>query len=115
MEGLDDPAQIYTAAFIEALVSGVWGDLEPWGCVLRENSLDGTSVERISDTPIFATFGEQDDLAQTSVELEAMIRYCEKGWRIEYFVCAGLDHVMAGAASLYYMHHWTQDRLNGEL
>ncbi len=114
MDGLDEPSQIYTAAFIEALVSGVWGELEPWGCALRENSLDGSSVERVSDTPILATLGEHDDLAQTYVELEAMIRYCEHGYRIEYFVCAGLDHVMAGAASLYYMHHWTQDRLKGK-
>ena len=113
-DGLDDPSQVYTAAFIGALVSGVWDDLAPWGCVLAENSLDGSSVERLSDTPILATFGEHDDLAQIDVELEAMNRYCEQGYRIEYFTCAGMDHVQAGVSSLYHMHHWTQGRLAGE-
>ncbi|MFH1529986.1 MAG: lipase family protein [Pseudomonadota bacterium] len=112
--GIDSVAGVYSEAFLAAAQAGTLGDFEPWGCFLKESSVDRMSVPRVSDVPFLATFGELDDLAQTSVELEAMVRYCAQGYRIEYHNCAGLGHVETAAATLPYMARWTADRLSGK-
>ena len=75
--------------------------------------MDRLAIPRVTDVPFLATFGELDDLAQTSVELEAMLRYCDQGYRIEYHNCEGLGHVETAGVTLPYMVRWTADRLAG--
>ena len=112
--GIDDVDGLYTEAFRAAAADGILGDFEDFGCFLRESSTDRMSIPRVSDAPFLATFGENDDLVQTPVEMEAMARYCAEGYRIEYLTCAGLNHQEAAAATLPYMARWTAARLAGE-
>ena len=112
--GIDSVEGVYTEAFRTAAAEGTLADFPDFGCFLRESSTDRMSLERISDTPFLVNFGEHDDLVQTPLELEAMARYCDQGYRIEYLTCAGLGHVEAGTAALYYMARWTKQRLAGE-
>ena len=112
--GLDALEELFTPALLDAALSGTLEDFEPWGCFFNESSVDRMSAPRVSDTPFLTTFGELDELAQTSVELEAVARYCEEGYRIEYHNCAGLNHAEAGVATLHYMAKWTAARLAGE-
>ena len=73
-----------------------------------------TTLPRISDSPILAIYGELDSLVQPEVELATMKRLCSMGYRIEYHVCAGLEHVQAGTAAFIHMFSWTKDRLAGK-
>jgi len=113
-DGVDSLEGIYTETIRKAAADGTLRDLDPWGCFLAESSVDRMQIPRISDAPFLATFGENDNLVQTSVELAAMARYCAEGYEIEYLNCAGLNHVQAGVSTLHYMHKWTTARLAGE-
>ena len=112
--GIDSVDGIYTEAFRAAAADGTLADFPDFGCFLRESSTTRMSLQRVTDTPFLVNFGENDDLVQTPLELEAMARYCDEGYRIEYLNCAGLGHVEAGTAALYYMARWTKARLAGD-
>ena len=114
LESLDSLDKIFAPDFIKNGKAGAWEELYPWGCFLAESSIGRSSVPRLSDAPILAIFGENDQLSQPDVEVASMERLCEMGWQIEYHVCAELGHVEAGVAAFIQMFQWTKERLAGE-
>jgi len=110
-ESLD---QIYTPEFLEKATAEDWDGLEPWSCLLRENSVPGISVPRLKDTPILATFATNDTLVVADVQREAAKKLCQEGYRIEFIECADENHVSGGIVSIHYSFNWLKDRLDGK-
>jgi len=111
---IDSLQEAFTEDFLEKAAAGRWEELEPWGCYLRVNSVHGSPVPRVRDVPILVTFGEQDDLVITSVELEDMERLCRNGYRIEVLDCAGEGHTSGLVSMVSYAHAWVQARIRGD-
>lgn len=112
--GFDGLADIYTDQFLLNAVAGTWDQFEPWGCFLRENSVPGTSVPRVNDTPYLTTFAAKDTLAVADVQREAAKALCQEGYRIEFIECAGEDHVSGAIVSIHYSFNWLKDRIEGK-
>jgi dienelactone hydrolase len=113
---LDDagtPADIFASGFLAAGVAGDFDAAGPWGCFLRQNSLDRMSVPRRSDAPVLVVFGEVDDLVVASTQRAALARLCDDGARVEVRECAGKGHQDSVLAAFPYIHRWTRDRLAG--
>jgi hypothetical protein len=114
LSDLTEVSEVYLPSIVEAVESGAWDEIPPWGCFLRENSIPGTSVPRRSDTPILTTFSEMDGLVMTSIERETWPQLCDMGYRLEYLECAGLSHSKGALAALAYARKWLEDRLAGK-
>jgi len=88
--------EVFQPALLEAADAGTFGDLDPWGCVIAENGLTTTSVERTRDDPasygILLTFGAEDSLVHTPIEREAYRSLCEAGMPMEMVECTGAGH-----------------------
>lgn len=110
---VDEVSDIFLEPVIAAASSGQWDDIPPWGCFLRENSIPGSSVVRISDVPILTSYAEEDELLITAIEQEVWPELCENGYRLEYKECAGLEHSQGGLAILAYARIWLADRVAG--
>jgi len=106
--------QAFQDDFLTKGSQGLWDDLYPWGCMLKENSVGFASVPHVADTPFLATFSENDELVYTPIELEAMTRLCSEGYRIEQVLCAGASHSQGAVQTLPYAFDWTWKRVNGE-
>jgi hypothetical protein len=110
---LTEITDIYEAEFQQRAAAGLWEELPPWGCYLRENSVWGASVAHARDLPILAVFGSEDDLLDTAAERDAILGLCGRGYRIQHLECAGKGHTEAGLAAMPYALQWLKDRLAG--
>jgi len=111
---LTEITDIFETEFQQRAAAGLWDQLPPWGCYLRENSVWGASVAHARDLPILAVFGEEDDLLDTVAERDAILGLCGQGYRIQHLECAGKGHTAAGLAAMPYALGWIRQRLAGE-
>lgn len=88
---------LFSAEILQAAEDDALAEYGVAGCMLVENSLTTTSIERIpSELPsygILNLLGEQDDLVHTPIERDAYRTLCEQGVPVEYLECAGGGHV----------------------
>ncbi|GAB4293730.1 MAG: hypothetical protein Kow0090_08170 [Myxococcota bacterium] len=110
---IDEVRDIYTDEFIKRLSSGVWADYDPWYCMMAENSLPFTSVERINTVPTLFQVSEFDELVNPAVEREAFVALCEMGFLFEYIECKDAGHTAGAIWSLEEQFKWVADRLAG--
>lgn len=97
--GLDTPAaltDLFTTTVIDAASAGTLGDMDPWGCMLRESGLVTTSVPRLGGEPssygiLFVT-GGADPLVNTPIERGSFQTLCEAGIPMTYLECEGARH-----------------------
>ncbi|MFK7989357.1 MAG: lipase family protein [Sandaracinaceae bacterium] len=91
--------EVFQASLLDAASGGTLGDLDPWGCILRENSLPDTSVARLDeDVPGYGVLyvtGSDDDLVHTPIERNAFADLCGAGLPTTYLECEGAGHVPA--------------------
>jgi dienelactone hydrolase len=111
---VDELSDVFLEPIIEAAASGDWDSIPPWGCFLRENSVPGSSVERLSDIPFLTSYSGEDELLMTSIEQEVWPTLCEMGYTLEYKECAGLGHSQGALAILPYARLWLEDRVAGK-
>jgi dienelactone hydrolase len=113
-DAVEELADAYVPTFIDKASQGLFEQLAPWGCFLAENSVPTASIQPLKDVPFLTTFGENDQLVNTAVELDAVQALCAQGYRIEQVLCAGAGHAQGGVQPLPYMFDWTRDRLEGK-
>jgi pimeloyl-ACP methyl ester carboxylesterase len=110
---IDDATDIFTEDLAAAVLEDDWQGYEQWRCMLEENSVATTSVERRSDTPFLFVLSENDGLVDTPIEREEFDRLCEMGYRMEYIECAGAGHTEGAIWSLPEQLAWVEQRLAG--
>jgi hypothetical protein len=89
--------ELFTEDIRDAAADGTFGEVVPWGCMLRENGVLTTSVSRLDDERdsygmLFVT-AEEDEIVNTPVERAAFEELCEGGAPIQHLECAGAGHL----------------------
>lgn len=111
-------AQVFQPGLLAAAASDVLGEVEPWGCLLRESGLGTTSVARISaDPPSFGVLfvtGEDDSLVDTPTERAAFAALCASGLPSTYLECAGASHTETSLWALPTILDFLAARVAGE-
>jgi dienelactone hydrolase len=110
---VDELSDVFLEPIIAAAASKQWDTIPPWGCFLKENSIPGTSVPRISNVPFLTSYAEQDELLVTAIEQEVWPVLCQLGYDMEYKECAGYGHSQGALAILPYAKQWLDDRVKG--
>jgi len=89
-------ADLYQPAILDAATAETLSEVDPWGCVVAENGLTTTSIERTRTDPesygILLTFGGDDPLVHAPIEREAYRTLCEDGLPVTMIECEGADH-----------------------
>jgi pimeloyl-ACP methyl ester carboxylesterase len=118
LDGVTSLEAVFQPPLLAAAAKGALGDVDPWGCIIRENGLTTTSVARLQGDPasyglLFVT-GENDDLVDTPTERKAFEALCKAGTPMRYLECAGASHTKATAWALPEMLAFLRARLAGE-
>lgn len=111
---IDEPKDLFTAAFGEKLGTGNLDDLGPAACYLRENSFATTSVPRASDTPFFYVVSGDDQLVLPASQRPDFEKLCSQGYKMDYLECAGASHTKGAVWSLKEQFTWLRARLKDE-
>ena len=111
---IENLSDIFLPEVIENAATGNWEAIPPWGCFLASNSIPGTPVPKVGDTPILTVYSGEDELLNNTTEKANWPRMCEEGYTLQYLECAGKGHAAGALASLPYSMKWLEARLNGE-
>ena len=97
-EELED---VFTPAVLEAVDDGD-GLPDPWGCMLEDNGLVTTDIDRhgpfVDSYATFFVLGEADNLVDTPIERDSVDELCDQGMPVSYLECADGPH---GATTLW--------------
>lgn len=115
LAGAERIEDVYTAEVLAAVAEGRWEDLQPWGCMVLENSLPTSSVPRSVDHPVLIVLGERDEMVWPPAQREAVRSLCEQGHRIEMVECAGQNHTNAALGSVQLQLEWMRACVAGEV
>lgn len=105
---------LFRPEFLVFAEAGTLGESEPWGCFLRQNSLNTIGVVQAVDTPILMVQAEFDDLVDVPAEREAFDELCSLGIRMQYIECEDAGHSAGAVWSLPEQMSWVRARLAGE-
>jgi dienelactone hydrolase len=103
--------EIFQPSFIEAAQGRDWEAVEPWGCILEENSPRTMPVQGNSEAVIALLTSDADDLAWSPPVHDTIVEWCNAGREVIHRQCAGLDHSTAGVVSV----PWQMDTIAGLL
>jgi len=111
--GIKTAADLYTTEFVEKVTDRSWQDMQPWYCMFAENSVDLSSVARVSTTPFLYIVASNDEINPTAVSQKKFDDLCNDGYVMEYLECQGAPHELGEFWSLLEQFNWVMDRLNG--
>jgi dienelactone hydrolase len=112
-DSIDEVSDIYTAAFIQAVLTGAWDQIEPWSCYIHESSASSASIPRLRSTPVLAVYGSEDTLVVPAYQRDDFDLLCDQGWDLEQLECAYAGHAEGTLWSLPTQLDWLRDRLAG--
>jgi pimeloyl-ACP methyl ester carboxylesterase len=105
---------IFTDALYKAVAEqNKWTGFEKWRCIMAENSLNHTSVKRISDVPFLYIVSEKDELVNPVIQRKSYDTLCQQGYKMNYIECKGASHTKGAVWSLNSQFTWIKDRLDG--
>ncbi|MBO6935685.1 MAG: hypothetical protein JJ863_11945 [Deltaproteobacteria bacterium] len=109
---------LYQPVILDAASAETFADVDPWGCVVAENGLTTTSIERTRVDPtgygILLTFGSDDPLVHTPIEREAYRSLCEAGIPVAMIECEGADHGGGTLWAIAEILEFMDERASGE-
>ncbi len=110
--------ELFQPGLLTAAQNDALPELDPWGCLLKENGLTTTSTSRINDDAssygiLFVTGGE-DNLVDTPTERVAYGALCDGGMPMRYLECAGASHTGATLWALPEILDFLAARVAGE-
>lgn len=110
--------ELFQPGLLTAAQNDALPDLDPWGCMLKENGLTTTSTPRINSDAasygiLFVTGGE-DNLVDTPTEREAYGTLCQAGMPMRYLECDGASHTGATLWALPEILDFLAARVAGE-
>ena len=91
LDGTTDTAEVFTPELIAASQTEDLMGYEPWGCMLRENSVTTSSLPPPSIPGLFV-LGETDTLVWTGIERAAFGELCGQGHQLSFLECEGAGH-----------------------
>jgi acetyl esterase/lipase len=112
-DGVSAVSQVFVPSVLEPVVAGAWGQVQPWACYLRENSIPWTSIRRLRRTPTLFVLSGNDTLVYTPPERADFLRLCSLGYELQYLECEGAGHAEGAVLSLPEQVAWVKDRLAG--
>lgn len=114
-KSLDDAFQ---PALLEAAKQGKIPEFPVLGCLVKENGLTTTSVERKTPADdgfgILWVLGEKDTLVDTPTERASYTTLCNAGMPLQFLECAGASHTAATSWALPEIVNFLFDRLDGK-
>ncbi|OGQ87447.1 MAG: hypothetical protein A2289_26615 [Deltaproteobacteria bacterium RIFOXYA12_FULL_58_15] len=114
----DNLEELFAASTILAAAEDTLLDLEPWGCIIKENGLTTTSIPRVANDSdsygILYVLGENDSLAYTPIEQQAFDILCDQGMPLEYLECAGANHGQTTEYAMIELFNFLMDRQAGK-
>ena len=90
-----------------------WEGFEKWRCIMAENSVNHTSVKRITDVPFLFIVSEKDALVNPEIQRKSYDTLCKQGYKMNYIECKGASHSKGATWSLKSQLEWVKDRLDG--
>ena len=106
---------IFQEALYKAVIEGKsWKGFEKWQCMLKENSLNHTSVKRKHNAPILYIVSSEDELINPKIQRQSYDKLCKQGYRMNYIECKGARHTKGAVWSLSNQFAWVADRLAGK-
>ena len=108
--------ETFQPELLSAVAAGSITDFEPFGCMLGESSLAGTSIARIGpDDPgygILFVMGQDDTLVVPEIERPSYDTLCAQGLPLQSLECAGAGHAEAVLWSFPEVVSFLDDRRN---
>jgi dienelactone hydrolase len=113
-------SELFAAPLVAAMADGVEGTGEPWSCILRENGIVTTSVERIDGAyaeqyEILFVLGERDSLVYTPIERSAFGQLCDRELPMRYLECLGAEHTEGTLWALPEILQFLDDKADGKM
>ncbi|MBI5497241.1 MAG: hypothetical protein HY904_19665 [Deltaproteobacteria bacterium] len=109
---------VFQPLLLDAATAGTVAQVEPWGCLFRENGLTTTSVVRRNPAAasygLLFIFGEADSLVHTPIERVAYTALCQAGVPAQYLECAGASHTRATLWALPEIADFLDARVAGQ-
>ncbi len=84
--------ELFTDQVLRGVQDAGFDRLEPWNCIVRENSLTTTSVTRRDSVPALMVLAENDQLVDSAVERASFDALCDDGMPLYFLECAGAEH-----------------------
>ena len=114
----DTLEEVFQPALLAAAAAGTLADFGEWGCLLTENGLTTTTIDRLPPTSesygILFVLSQLDELVNPAVERAAFATLCARGLRMEYLECAGADHVDGTYWAIPEIVDFAEARMAGE-
>jgi hypothetical protein len=115
MQGITQPNEIFLQSFLESAASPDFADVMPWGCMVDENSLVSTSVNRITEDhdsySVLFLLGGADQVVDPTIERASFASLCnEQGMPLQFLECEGASHRQASAWGMGEILEFIDDR-----
>lgn len=105
---------MFTETYRTNGVKDDFGNLAPFACYMKENSLPSTSVPKLDSIPSMFLLGENDDLVDNTVERASFQKLCAQGHVLTYLECATANHVQPLTFAIDQWLDFLEDRLAGK-
>jgi acetyl esterase/lipase len=102
---------IFTEPYRTNGVKDDFGNMAPFACYMKENSLPTTSVPKLDSIPSMFLLGENDDLVDNVVERASFQKLCTQGHSLTFLECATANHVQPLTFALDQWLDFLEDRL----
>ena len=111
IKAVTDPAQVFTAGFLDTLLQGKTND--PWSCWLYYNNPATMGPSFPVSVPLLYVTGDQDTTVPPEGNDPVSAKWCEQGVKIQYLKCQAADHVHSLTNSVDDVLSFFDDRKNG--
>ena len=114
MQGITAPDDIFLPSFLATAAGANFAEDPRWGCMVAENSLVSTSVNRITDDhdsySVLFLLGGADQLIDPTIERESFTTLCGQGMPLQFLECEGASHTQATSWGLGEILNFIDDR-----
>jgi hypothetical protein len=115
MQNITAPNDLFLQSFLDTVKAPNFADNSPWGCMLVENSLTSTSVNRITDDhdsySVLYLLGGEDEIVNSVVERASFTNLCNQGMPMQLLECEGANHSDATIWGMPEILNFIDDRL----
>ena len=78
----DSLEAIHAPGFIQAVNTADWPSIARWSCLLDQNSVATTAVERLRTTPVLTVYGTEDPLVVPEQQRPSFQALCAADWPV---------------------------------
>jgi hypothetical protein len=109
---------VFQPSFLAAVRAGELSTLEPWGCIVDENSVSSATLPSLSERAPHVgglmALAEDDTLIDRDIERASFEAMCAAGVPMEYLECAAVNHGDGLLGALPLVLTFVDERFAGE-